>query len=160
MSYFDGDVYHGTPLYDVLYPSGGGNSEVQRELRGATIVMEFPKARTLRGFGVWEHPNDSPVDAYMLEYCDAYTIDGLTREYNAQWQLACVRWDNIDYFHVDEFPETKARVWRYSILKTRGNIQRVAELELYEAEDDALLDMGIGQGDKDTGSLDLLMEGW
>ncbi|MGI6494820.1 MAG: hypothetical protein ACOX5G_01805 [Kiritimatiellia bacterium] len=146
-SYFDGDVLRGDPLYPVVYPSYFDHPDGMRDLRSATILMEFEKPRSVRGIGIWEHPHDLPTEAFLLECCDAYAVNPETRVLQGDWKLVCAGRGNHDYFHAMDFPETEARVWRFTIVRTPGAIQRVAEVELYGSALDELMDFDVGGGD-------------
>ncbi len=152
---FDGDVLHGDPLYPVVYPSMFGHPDAQGDLRAASILMEFERPRSVRGIGIWEHPGDLPVEAWFIECCDGYEMDTRTKVLKGDWKVVAAGRGNMDYFHATEFPETEARIWRFWVVRTKGVIQRIAELELYGSALDEILDIDdFGGGDGGAGMLD------
>jgi len=146
-SYFDGDVYHGTPLYPAMYR--------KHNLRSAEIIMVFREPRTFSAIGVWEDPRERPVDSFALEVCDSYEIAQKTDIFVGDWRPVYHHRRNTQYYHVHAFPATTGKVWRYTVLRTPAHVQRCAEIELYESAVDALeADMdidGIGGGIGDDG---------
>jgi hypothetical protein len=139
-SYFDGNVYAGTPMYPTVYPGHASwdPADARPTLRSAQIVMEFSKARKIGALGIWEHPNDRPVAGFTLEYA-ASAPSGSGKIAEKDWVLATEQHDNIDYYHVHVLPQpVAARYWRYTVLETACPVQRVAEIELYESAIDSI----------------------
>jgi hypothetical protein len=138
-SYFDGDIYSGTPMYPTVRPGQApwdDPHEVLATLRSAQVVMEFAKPRTVAGVGIWEHPYDRPVAAFALEHTND---EKLAKAYDRDWTLALAARDNTDYYHLHVLSRpVSARFWRYTVLDTPCAVQRVAEIELYESSVDAI----------------------
>jgi len=139
---FDNDPYSGTELFGIEYPLNEWQpASWERNLRSAQVVMEFDRPRTLRALGIWEHSGAPPAEAYALECCDTYEVDEMTQELEADWKLACAVRGNTQYYHVHSFEPKKAKVWRLTVLRTSADMQRLAEIELYEEMMENLFDL-------------------
>ena len=147
-TYVDGRIDYGTPLYPSIYPLNKPWDPplTLKNLRSAQIVIDYEKPRTISGIGIWEQPGDRPVSAFALEACDKYEPDGMTKELKGNWQLVYAGSGNIDYYHAHMFKPLKARVWRYTLLRTPAPVQQIAELELYEDAMDSVMDVMDAQG--------------
>ena len=147
---FDNDPYSGTELFGVEYPLNEWQKTSEWNLRSARVVMEFVKPRNIRGLGIWEHTGAPPAEAYALEFCDEYEVDEMTQELKADWELACAVRRNTHYYHLRAFEPKKAKVWRITILRTPADMQRLAEIELYEETMEDLFDLDAGDDSEDS----------
>jgi hypothetical protein len=108
--------------------------------------MERP--RTFRALSVWEDPANPPADFYTLECCTTFKIDPLTKQLLGDWKLVAAGRFNTDYFHLDAFPPTEGRLWRYTVVGTPAAVESVAEIELYEEAVDQIMDIDTGGREK------------
>jgi hypothetical protein len=160
---FDGDVRNGTPLYPTLYPGAVPwmPADARAVMRSAMVVSAFESPRTVTAVGVWEHPGDRPIASFALEYTDDASEAEAGQNVRAgvaeapgvgvfasDWNLACVVAGNRDYYHVHVLPEpVSARYWRFTVIDTPSEVQRLSELELYESAIDSLeSDLGLDAG--------------
>jgi hypothetical protein len=142
-------------LYDIEYPLDKRHRPgCERNLRGARIVMEFEKPRTICGLGIWEYPGAPPNTHYALECCDTYEVDEMTEELEGDWKLAGAVRRNQSYYHLHGFEPKKAKVWRLTIIGTHADMQRIAEVELYEKLMDNLFDLDVQDDAEDAFDFD------
>ncbi len=131
---FDGDPLTGTALWSnerrAPIPWAPRHPSYHGDLRGAHVVIEFERARTISALGLWQRPGDLPIADLVVECCDAYSVDGATKTLQAGWRQACVVRGNIDPYRLVAFAPQRGRVWRVIVAASDAAAQQLAGLEL------------------------------